>query len=147
MSNSIVVSSADEWVGLRCSEVPGEQFKAAWAIATVDIWKEVIDKYPDMREWVAHNKTIPEEIIRILALDTDSRVRGMVADKRKVPADVLAILARDSEETIRRSVVGDPNIPVEILQTMVNDEWSVVAEIAKKRLSEMDSATSLTKLK
>lgn len=147
MSNSVTIGSANEFVRLRCSEIEGEQFRASWGIATIEIWKEVIDNYPGMREWVAHNKTIPDEIIRILALDEDKGVRHMIACKRRTPADVLAILATDEDETIRRSVAGHRNTPANILEMMVNDEWSVVAEIAKERLAEMNVPTSLTKPK
>ncbi|MES2503823.1 MAG: hypothetical protein V4534_02985 [Myxococcota bacterium] len=146
MSNSIVLESADEFVRLRCSEIDGEQFIASWGIATFEIWKEVIDNHPRMRMWVAHNKTIPDEIIRILAVDRDRRVRSMIASKRRAPSDVLAILAKDEDETIRRSVAGHRNTTADTLATMLNDEWSVVAEIAKERLTEIN-ATSLTKSK
>ncbi|WP_268633261.1 hypothetical protein [Paenibacillus alvei] len=35
-----------------------EYLKAAWDDAPFEVWLEVINKYPDMREWVAHNKSI-----------------------------------------------------------------------------------------
>lgn len=138
MSNSTIIESAEEFVRLRSSHIREEYFRAAWGIATVEIWKEVIDKYPEMREWVAHNKTIPDEIIRILALDKDSRVRHMIACKRRMPADLLPLFAKDPDETIRRIVARSSKSSREVLEMLINDEWSVVAEEARERLAKLN---------
>jgi Leucine rich repeat variant len=46
------------------------------------VWYEVIDRFPDMRFWVAHNKTIPLEILERLRTDPDDKVQEMVRRKR-----------------------------------------------------------------
>ena len=43
---------------------------------------DVIDRYPAMRVWVAHNKTVPLEILEILRHDADEKVQGTVRQKR-----------------------------------------------------------------
>jgi hypothetical protein len=43
------------------------------------VWLGVIRDYPDMRFWVAQNKTVPVSILGVLAADDDQRVRSMVA--------------------------------------------------------------------
>jgi len=55
MSN---IESAQEFYRLRTSEVESEYTRAAEAAASIDVWMEVIRLYPDMRQWVAHNKTV-----------------------------------------------------------------------------------------
>lgn len=58
-----MIDSAADFVRLRTSEIPGEQYRAAHDAAAVTVWRAVIEKYPDMREWVARNKTVPIEIL------------------------------------------------------------------------------------
>ena len=79
-----MINSAEEFVRLRSSEKMDEYLKAAWDEAPFEVWLEVIKKYPEMREWVAHNKSIPVEILEILAADADKRVRFMVALKKTI---------------------------------------------------------------
>ncbi len=132
-----MIKSAEEFVRLRMSEIPEEYNRAALEEAESDVWKQVISDYPDMRKWVAHNKSIPDEIIRVLVFDKDWSVRHTLARKRKTPLDVLEILAKDVDEVVRHSVAAHARTSPEILKTMLNDKWSVVADIAKERLAEM----------
>ncbi|MGO4249462.1 hypothetical protein AB4Y87_19790 [Paenarthrobacter sp. RAF54_2] len=78
-----MIQSAAEFVRLRSSEDPAEYHRAAHEEADVSVWLDVIDKYPDMRFWVAHNKTVPLEILELLASDPDVRVRSFVATKER----------------------------------------------------------------
>ena len=77
-----VIESAEEFVRLRSSEDPAEYNRAAHDSASVSTWLDVIERYPEMREWVAHNKTVPLEILEQLRNDPDERVRWMVLKKR-----------------------------------------------------------------
>ena len=53
-----MMESASEFVRLRTSENPVEYHRAAHDVASDEVWAEVITSYPEMAEWVAHNKTI-----------------------------------------------------------------------------------------
>ena len=77
-----MIDSADEFVRLRRSDDPAEYGRAARDEASTETWLEVIDRYPDMRFWVAQNKTVPLEVLEILRQDPDERVRSMVLHKR-----------------------------------------------------------------
>lgn len=77
----MMINSAEEFVRLRLSDNMEEYLKAAWDEAPFEVWLQVIETYPEMREWVAHNKSIPIEIKEILADDADERVRFNVATK------------------------------------------------------------------
>jgi hypothetical protein len=77
-----VIDSAEEFVRLRTSEDPAEYNRAARDSASISTWLDVIDRYPQMRQWVAHNNTIPLEILEQLRNDPDEHVRWMVLQKR-----------------------------------------------------------------
>jgi hypothetical protein len=77
-----VIESAEEFVRLRVSDDPAEYGRAASEAASVETWLEVVDRFPDMRYWVAHNKTVPLEVLEVLRHDPDEQVRWMVLQKR-----------------------------------------------------------------
>lgn len=66
---------------LRTSEDPDEHGRAAHDEASEDTWRDVIDRFPDMRVWVAQNKTVPLAILEELRSDPDVQVRSMVRAK------------------------------------------------------------------
>jgi Leucine rich repeat variant len=77
-----VIESAEEFVRLSTSEVPAEYHRAAHDSASVGTWVDAIERYPEMRQSVAHNKTVPLEILERLRHDPDEHVRWMVLQKR-----------------------------------------------------------------
>ncbi len=76
-----VIDSAEEFVRLRTSEDPDDYRRAAHEAASDDTWRDVIERFPDMRFWVAQNKTVPLSILETLRHDPDQRVRWMVRSK------------------------------------------------------------------
>lgn len=131
----VAIQSAAEFVRLRRSEDPKEYRRAAAESASIAVWVEVIEAYPDMRFWVAQNKTVPLEILHRLAGDPDSRVRGMVASKRKLDAETLGRLARDPDESVRLTVAVNRSTPADILEVMRSDPWSKIRARVTARLS------------
>jgi hypothetical protein len=77
-----VIESAEEFVRLRTSDDPAEYGRAAGDAASVETWLAVIDRFPDLRVWVAHNKTVPLEVLEVLRHDPDENVRWTVLHKR-----------------------------------------------------------------
>jgi hypothetical protein len=75
--DAAMIRSAAEFVRLRTSEVPTLYRKAAHETAPEEVWLEVIKKYPKMKPWVIHNKTIPHSILCLLADDEDTDVSRM----------------------------------------------------------------------
>ena len=73
--NSKMISSAQEFKSLRESEIMAEYSRAANEEATIKVWNDVLRIYPDLAFWVAHNKTIQIEVLRILAKNLDPNVR------------------------------------------------------------------------
>lgn len=131
-----MISSAEEFVALRTSEDRELYTRAAHDFASEEVWLEVIDKYPDMKKWVVHNKTVPVSILERLVTDPDPSVRYAVASKRKASQVILEQLTRDPDESIRLAVACNPKAPLLVLQALVNDPWERVAEEARKRIEQ-----------
>ncbi|WP_435170188.1 hypothetical protein [Paenibacillus glycanilyticus] len=131
-----MINSAEEFVRLRNSEKMDEYLKAAGDFAPFEVWLEVIKMYPDMREWVAHNKSIPVEIMEILADDVDERVRFNVATKNRLPEHLQLILAKDSDSSVRQRIVYNKKATFQALSVLLNDEDEEIRTLAKNRIDE-----------
>jgi hypothetical protein len=98
-----VTGRADEWVRLRRSELSEEHQAAAWMEMPAEVWSDVLSRYPDMAEWVAHAKRSPAEIVANLAKHPDACVRATVAAQRRLDPSVRRELAADADEMVRAS--------------------------------------------
>lgn len=130
------IVSAKEFVRLRESEKLEEYMHAANGWAEDEVWLEVIAHHPDMKPWVAHNKTVPISILEVLAQDPDPEVRASVANKRKLSRDLFDRLAKDPAPTVRGIIVGNAKMPTDILETMLEDPEEWIREKAEEILAE-----------
>ena len=119
---------------LTRSEIPEEYGRAAHDLAPLDVWKDVIRRYPDMKKWVAHNKSVPLEILEILARDGDPRVRSFVAMKRKLSRNLFDLLSNDPDASVRRGIACNRKAPREVIQRLSRDPVQFVREAAAGRL-------------
>jgi hypothetical protein len=131
-----MIESAIQFITLRSSTMLDEYQQAANDAAPIEVWLQIIEQYPEMRKWVAHNKTVPIAILEILAQDPDPRVRATVAAKRKAGQAILQQLAQDPDESVRMQVAINANTPSEILHQLLNDRWERIVEIIKERLDK-----------
>jgi hypothetical protein len=129
-----MIESAAQFVALRSSSILEEYQQAAHGSAPIAVWLEIIEQYPEMRKWVAHNKTVPIAILEILAQDLDPQVRSTVAAKRKARESILQQLAQDPHESVRMQVAINAKTPSEILRQLLNDPWEQIVEIVTARL-------------
>ena len=129
-----MIRSAKEFIELRMSDDPEQYLRAANEEAEATVWEVVITNHSDMREWVAHNKTIPDSIIRKLASDGDSKVRHIIASKRKTPDEVKKILSKDEDESVRMAIANNKKTPREILEGMIDDDWENIVEVVRRKL-------------
>ena len=132
----MTIHSADEFVSLRHSEDPANYRRAAGEEAAVDVWRDVIDRYPEARVWVAQNKTVPLEILAVLVSDADTEVRHMVAMKRKLTPELLDQLSMDDDESIRMRVAMHENVANGTLQRLRDDSWECIREFVSERLGD-----------
>ncbi len=132
-----MITSAAEFERLRTSEKPEEYDRAHLEEAPEEVWLEVIRDYPGMRTWVAHNRTVSVDVLRILARDADWDVRHRVAMKRKThrTPDLIEHFSRDVDEGIRLMMARSPNVKVEILERLSadTDEWVRLTAEARLR--------------
>jgi hypothetical protein len=135
-----MIESAQEFHRLRTSELASEYLRAALEEAPPAVWREVIATMPDMREWVAHNKTVPLEILELLARDADAKVRWTVAGKRKLPAQLQLELAGDLDAGVRHQLACNAKVTKRVLELLVNDAEEFVQQCAVKRLQKGDYA-------
>lgn len=77
-----MIDSADDFVRLRTSDDPADYNRAATEEAAENTWLDVIERFPEMRFWVAQNKTVPLSVLEVLRHDPDENVRHMVTSKR-----------------------------------------------------------------
>jgi hypothetical protein len=131
-----MIESAEEFVRLRSSSKQQEYLRAAHDKAPKEVWLEVIERYPEYKAWVAHNKTVPLSVLKILAGDPDPDVRFTVAMKRKAGEEILSLLARDSDEAVRSRVVYNPKVTEAVLKILLEDPNAKIAAKARERMRE-----------
>ncbi|MBW5468496.1 HEAT repeat domain-containing protein [Brevibacillus formosus] len=131
-----MITSAEEFVRLRTSENPDEYLRAAWDEAPLDVWHEVIQKYPDMSFWVAQNKTVPIEILKLLAKHPEWRVRSMVASKNKLPEELQVKLAHDPDFSVRKSIAANKKATLKALQILVDEQYDDLRKLVLARIAE-----------
>jgi len=131
-----MIFTAEEFVALRLSDSPELYQRAANDSAPESVWLDLITNYPDMKKWVAHNKTVPISILRVLATDSDPDVRIAVAMKRKCEVAIFEKLANDINPSVRLAVAYNAKTPTDILRKLTRDDWDRVATVAKSRLNK-----------
>ncbi|WP_406407474.1 HEAT repeat domain-containing protein [Streptomyces sp. NBC_01643] len=134
------ITSVEEFIRLRQSEDPAEFKRSAWATLPLPVWWDLVRNHPDIRFWVAHNRTVPPEILAELIEDPDWRVRDRVASKRNCPSELLERLVDDPHDSVRRLVAGHPRSLRSAVARLVDDPWPVVAQEARVRLAKWPSA-------
>ncbi|MEL0455526.1 hypothetical protein WJN01_04760 [Flavobacteriaceae bacterium SZ-1-7] len=128
----MMIKSAEEFKRLRISENLEEQRLAALESAEITVWYETITKFPELKEWVIHNKTIQIEILEFLATDKDENVRYAIARKRKINQKIFDILKNDPSENVRHALIWNTKLPIEIKKKIKTDD----SDWLKKELEE-----------
>lgn len=131
-----MIKSAEEFIRLRTSEVEEEYERATNDMADISTWTEVIEKFPNYKQWVIHNKTVPVEILELLTLDSDPNVRSAVARKRKLTDKVFVTLSRDGDENVRYALMCNTNITIEKLKQIETSDSEWLTKQLKIRLQE-----------
>ena len=129
-----MITSAEEFVRLRLSESAEDYGRAGSEDAPASVWLDVVARFPEMREWVAHNKTVPLDILESLARDEDARVRAGVAAKRKLSVALFERLSRDNDEAVRHQLACNAKAPEHVMQHLSVDPVELVRNAALKRL-------------
>ncbi|MDB4759719.1 HEAT repeat domain-containing protein [bacterium] len=131
-----MINSAEQFRSLRESEDPDEYRRAAHDEAPVEVWLDVVTRMPDMRFWVAQNKTVPVAVLEQLADDPNSRVRDMVARKRKIPETLQIKLAADTEPSVRSALAYNAKVTARVLAMLIDDDDQTVRDAAQRRADD-----------
>ena len=129
-----MIESAEEFVRLRTSENQEEYSRAAHDEAPIEVWIEVIENYPDMAFWVAQNKTLPYELLELLAGHREDRVRSMVASKNKLKEPLLLKLGSDISDSVRMTIARHKKATLAVLKPLTGDAWDEIAKLASERI-------------
>jgi hypothetical protein len=130
-----MLTSAEEFMRLRSSRIKTEYDRSALEEAPIEVWYEVVNEYPDYREWVIHNKTVPLEILEYL-YELDSSMRRSIARKRKLSEELFERLSVDQDESVRFAITVNKKTPLRILETLTRDKAKDVARRAKKSIAD-----------
>lgn len=124
-----MIESAEEFIRLRNSEEKSEYDRAAMEEAPISVWRDIISLYPDHRKWVAHNNTVPLEILEELCV-YEASVREFVAMKRKLSYSLFNLLANDSNAAVRQQIAANKKVPLDLLKKLRVDSDEDVARVA-----------------
>jgi hypothetical protein len=131
-----MISSTEEFIKL-CSSQDVEAINRTMSDnAAIETWSQIIDTCPGRRIDVAQNRTIPDEIMRILASCDDPTVRSLIAQKRRLTPDLFPLLAMDPDETVRRAIAANQKTPLDILRALTDDSIESVASVAAYNFRE-----------
>jgi hypothetical protein len=130
-----MISSAEEFIALRTSELKSEYDRAATEEAPIDVWREIIINHPNFRRWVSHNKTVPLEILEELCV-YDSTIRQSVARKRKLSPPMFEMLSRDMSDVVRVAIAANRKTPIAILERLLADPDKDVVSVARLNLDD-----------
>lgn len=119
-----MINSPEEFIKLRNSNIPAEYNRAKIEDASIDVWFDLIQSYPDMRVWVARNKTIPREIIVYLSKDSDPIVRHTICSKYPLDTDIYLLFSQDPDEGIRSRLTFNKKLTLSILKEMSENDPS-----------------------
>ena len=124
-----MITSAEQFVALRESELKDEYDRAAMDEAPLAVWRDIISRYPEHRRWVVHNKSVPLEILEELSAG-DAMVRYFIASKRKLSPALFERLSRDESESVRTAIACNAKTPRAILERLLDDADQSVARAA-----------------
>ena len=131
-----MLNSAEQFRTLRESDDPDEYRHAANDEAPIEVWLDVVARMPDMRFWVAQNKTIQVQVLEHLADDPDPLVRYMVARKRKIPEALQMKLASDTDSSVRAALANNARVTLRVLTMLMNDGDRLVRKVASSRKND-----------
>ena len=133
-----MIATPEEFIRLRSSELPEEYTRAAHEEASTRTWEEVIEKYPDYKRWVVHNKTVPIQILEKLAKDSDSSVREAVARKRKINEAIFQLLVADHDENVRYALACNSKLDADKLQQIRKDGSECFKNALAERIKQKE---------
>ena len=130
----MVIDSEIEFFRLCDSKSSWDANRSFVEEASLSVWLDIVEKFPERRIDVAQNKTISEEVVRALVVKGDATVRSILAEKRRLPSDLFSVLSTDKDEIVRKKVAANQKIPFDVLKVLCSDSVEGVAAVANYNL-------------
>ena len=96
-----------------------------------DVYKNAT---PALRRRLAENTSTPEELLILLAYDTDPEVRSRLGGNRSVPLKILEMLCEDKDADVRLSLAEESALPPYLLKKLCEDSNPYVRNRAEATL-------------
>lgn len=97
------------------------------------------DSNPKIRESAASSYHTPPDVFETLARDADAGVRGCVARNEATPCDVLRLLAHDESEQVRGWVAVNYFVPADVMEQLSTDESETVRALVRWKDALIDA--------
>ncbi len=131
-----MIESVSHYLQLWSDEDASKRRLVVTESAAVSTWIDLVESHPELCDDIALNKSLPVEILELLATNASENVRFTVAMKSSLSASLFQLLANDSSETVRARIAFNKRTPVSILRQLAKDPSKLVSDKAKSRLSE-----------
>jgi hypothetical protein len=89
------------------------------------------DTNPKIRESVASSPHTPEDVLRALSGDPDAGVRACVARNEATPCDILRSMAEDASETVRGWLAVNFFVPADVMEQLAEDTSDTVRSLVR----------------
>lgn len=89
------------------------------------------DTNPKIRESVASSYHTPEDVMVALSADPDEGVRGCVAKNESTPCDVLRSMADDPSEVVRGWLAVNFYVPADVMERLAADPSETVRSLVR----------------
>ena len=97
------------------------------------------DSNPKIRESAASSYHTPEDVFEALANDPDEGVRACVARNESAPCDVLRSLATDESERVRGFLALNFFVPEDAMALLADDSSSTVRDLVRWKTELADA--------
>jgi hypothetical protein len=97
------------------------------------------DSNPKIRESAASSHNTPPDVFEALARDADAGVRCQVARNEATPCDVLRSLAHDESEQVRGWLAVNYFVPADVMEELAHDESETVRALVRWKGSLVDA--------
>ncbi len=139
-----MITSLSEYESLLNSDDVEDRHRVARDSAPAEVWLKIISEMPEYRAYVVQNKTLPLDVLRVLAQDVDRDVRFTVAMRRAAAKDetIADLLASDSDAGVRAALAKNPKLRQTVLQRLAGDEDDWVRECAENSLAQRTQSST-----
>lgn len=95
---------------------------------TDEVWKEIMDHYPQYHYWVDGNRYLPEWVMWEFSMSKEQDVKRTIAERHDIPETLLRKLSEDADPDIRSKTAWNLSCPRDVLERLSIDKSPRVRE-------------------